>query len=73
MDEEINIWNVIKTKKRVHVDSLSRSQITSYLQNHNQKFCHECGYLYNRTDMFVQLYANNLYGYTCLECSVRAS
>ena len=73
MDEEINIWNIIKTNKRTNVKDLTRSQITTYIANHNQKFCSECGYLYNRTDMFVQLYANNLYGYTCLECSVVAS
>ncbi len=70
MNDGLDITNIITgKKKKVNIKDLSRKEITSYLSSPHQKFCCSCGELNPLTNLFVQMFANNLYGYTCLDCN----
>ena len=69
MDNELDITNIITGKKKLNRKNLSRQDLTAHIRSPHQKFCYSCGELNPLQNLFIEMFANNLYGYLCVDCN----
>jgi hypothetical protein len=53
---------------KTNVNRVARNRLSTYIADSQNKFCHMCGNLTPITQLYAEIYMNNLYGYTCLDC-----
>jgi len=53
---------------KTNVNRVARNRLSTYIADNQNKFCHMCGNLTPITQLYAEIYMNNLYGYTCLDC-----
>lgn len=54
---------------KTNIKNVPDKKLGIYLRDSGRKFCQSCGDLTNTSELFAQMYANGLYGYTCENCN----
>jgi hypothetical protein len=53
----------------INSSKISDRVLNEYMKDGARRFCQDCRNLSDISEMYVQLYVNGLYGYTCDQCA----